>query len=203
MTVTEIAVLRLKPGIDVTHSLLKTNLRKAKEAMESNTGYPFYYKQALEDPALIYVLGEWISPEYHWNEWIPSKTNRDLVDVLTPILDIEYMFHLGVEPAKLPFDAPVLAIGRYKVSPEHKAAFEKTFLETKHHVEEFVDYKSMGYGWRIEKEDDGKEEWVLISGWKSKDQHGEFATSEGFKEFAKIREHLESFEVRHLVHLEM
>lgn len=203
MTVTEIAVLRLKPGIEITHPTLTTNLRKAKDAMESNTGFPFHYRQALEDPSLIYVLGEWESPEYHWNVWIPSETNKELVDLLTPILDIEWMFHLDVEPPSLPFDAPVLVVGRYAVSPSNKAAFERTFMENKHTWEKDLDDKKLGYGWRIEKEDDSKEEWVMISGWKSRESHLDFAKTEGFKVFAKTRGFLESFDAKHLVKIDM
>jgi len=55
----------------------------------------------------------------------------------------------------------------------------------------------VGGVWRVDNVKEGQEEWVLITGWESVEQHVEFGKSEQFKEYAKFRPLIEGFDVKH------
>lgn len=205
MTVTEIALLRLKPDIDLKNASLLAGLRKAKSAMESNTGFTFWYLTCVEDPTLLYIFGEWKSARSHWEDWIPSPANQELVELLTPFVDIEWMFHIGVEQRECPLNAPVVAIGRHNIKEEDSKQFERVWRENVHHLKDFADGDTVGGGWRIERDalSQGSREFVVLSGWTSRDRHGEFATTDRFKEYSKIRDYVQGFQVHHLTQVDM
>jgi hypothetical protein len=49
-------------------------------------------------------------------------------------------------------------------------------------------------GWKI---DEGEDEWVVFSGFKSVEEHQGFAKSDGWEEHAVIKEYLGRFDVKH------
>ena len=97
MAVTELALLRLT-GDGVLTEDIRAELRKAKEAMESYTGRTFYYLQQIEDPACIYVLGEWESLRDHYEGFIPSHVNQERLKALDGKLEVLKLVHLDVSP---------------------------------------------------------------------------------------------------------
>ena len=105
--------------------------------------------------------------------------------------------------ALLPLNAPVMAIGRYFVAAGRKAGYQETFDATRGHLERFTAPLPLAGGWRRdryspgEEDGEGKEEYVLFSGWDVMERHFAFAESEGFKEFGKIKSFLEGAEIKH------
>jgi heme-degrading monooxygenase HmoA len=162
----------------------------------------------IEEPSVFYILGKWESVSQHVHEWIPSETNQAIMGGLADDVELVFLEHLEIPssdatgvPGEVPLTADVVAIGRYFVSDGDKRAFQGTFNEKKHHVERFKEGKGICGAWREDKEvgeeGNGKEEFVLFSEWTSVNEHMQFAESEGFKEFAKIKEFLSGAEIRH------
>ena len=202
MTVTELALLRLLPPTTVSTPSLMATLAKGKTAMQNFTGRRFYYLQQVEDPALIYVFGEWESLDQHMNGFVASSENKELLDVLKGQMAIEWVVHLDVEHKDLPSaeeisdGTKVYSIGRHFVKPVQKSDFTETFQENKHNLQGYVTQGKIGGGWRVDKDGD-KEEWVLFCPWKNVDEHLGFANNEGFAKYAKIRDHTDGVDIKH------
>ena len=198
MTVVEFAILHVNPGIIPTHPSLLTNLAACKRVMEGFTQRPFYYLRQREDPSVIYALGEWPSVEFHNTSFVGSPAYRELVTLLAPFVGIELLVHVDVDARTLPLDAPVISIGRHSVPPTRLAAFQKAFGENKQHLDGYVsrDRKPTG-GWRVERGDDGCEEWILFCGWETIEEHFGFASTEAFANYSRIREFIANADIKH------
>ncbi|KAH7045803.1 hypothetical protein B0J12DRAFT_576639 [Macrophomina phaseolina] len=197
MAVTELALLRLRPGASFRAPTLRANLQKAKKAMEDFTQQPFHYFVQVEDPTFFYILGSWPSAKYHFQEWIPSPANQELLELLKDQIDVEWMFHLDVEKSHLPLNAPILAIGRHYIAPDKRTGFSQTFNAVKHNLEGFTAPRKASGGWRLEKEAPDKEEWILFSGWDEVAQHEKFGETGAFQDYGIIRDFVSGFEIRH------
>jgi len=216
MTVTELALLRLSPGTTITSPCLRANLLHAENAMESSstTRQPFLFYHCVEDPSLIYLIGSWASVSAHMDIFIPSPTNQECLALMKDQLKVEWMFHLDLGVGELPLREPVLAIGRHFIKDGMRDPFQTTFMENRKELDEYIggQEKVVG-GWRIDKDiSDGeregeagkeKEEFVLFTGWESKDQHWGFAKMEGFEKYALIREWVEGADIMHAVRMEI
>ncbi|KAF7856927.1 hypothetical protein EAF04_009687 [Stromatinia cepivora] len=107
---------------------------------------------------------------------------------------------LGEEDSKKksPFSAPIISCNRYFITSSNKEGFSEKFGEVKHVLaEETKEYEIEG-GWRIEKEAEDKEEWVMFCGWNSVEKHLGFSKKENFREWRGIVDWVDGFEVRHL-----
>ena len=159
--------------------------------MEDFTSLPFYCFQGVEEPSLVYILGSWHSIEQHMGSWISSPENQALLQLMKDQVQVEWMFHVDIDPFTLPFEKPTLAIARHFVEADKKGGFEEMFHSVKHHLEVFVGGKGLVRGgWRIDKDEEksGEEEWLLFTGWDSLENHLKFAKTEGFEEYTKIRD---------------
>ncbi|KAF8908368.1 hypothetical protein CPB85DRAFT_1436153 [Mucidula mucida] len=197
MAILELALLRLKPGVNIDATL--PNLRHARTAMQQSAGggHAFYYYQQVEDPTLVYIVGSWPSVAYHYDVFIPSAENKQVLELLKDQIGVDWLIHVDVDPKSIPLDTPMIAIARHFIKDgEKKEHFDMTFASSKPPLIDTTEGKLAG-GWRLDKEDGGKDEWVLFTGWGSLEDHAKFGNSEEFKQYAKIRNHLASFEVRH------
>jgi hypothetical protein len=61
----------------------------------------------------------------------------------------------------------------------------------------FVTEGTIGGGWRIDAED-GRDEFVLFSPWKSIEQHLEFGKTKAFERYGGIRDFIDGAEIRHV-----
>lgn len=188
MVVTELAVLRLTPGTSV--EAITPNLSKAKQVMEAWGNKKFHYLQCAENQSLIYIIGCWDSVEQHMNEFVSGKENQQLLDLLKDQMTIESLTHLDLDPSSIPVNAPVLSLGIHYVDAAKKDAFVQAFEKSKSNLWNHSDTGIPVGGWRIDKQDETKDEFVLFSPWEDVKQHVEFATSEGSTEYNKIREHI-------------
>ncbi|KAH8691619.1 hypothetical protein BGW36DRAFT_363945 [Talaromyces proteolyticus] len=203
MAVTELALLHLKNNDAITaasNSAVLSKLRTAIAAQASHAKYPVYLFSQVEDLSYIYILGGWSSIAAHVNDWIPSASNQEAMASLADAVDVVWLQHLELDPktAKIPLDAPIIAIGRYFISNSNKVGYEKTFSETRQHLEAYSAPRSLDGGWRLDIEEAGKEEFVLFSGWTAVEDHFKFAESEGFKEFGRIKDFMEGAEIKHV-----
>lgn len=206
MPVTEVAILPLSPSVDLSDEAFRAKLRKTQRIMANAFGTPsrrrFVYYQGVEDPRSLYLLGEWDSAAEHWDEFLPSPENQEQLALLQDDLDIPSieMHHVAVPMAQVPIDAAVISIGRHRVRPEDQMAFEESFEACRPWLDGYVrrEKKPAG-GWRIEKATgkEAEEEWVLLGGWDSVEEHGKFADADGFEKYARIKEFVQGCEVRH------
>jgi len=202
--VLELASLRLNEGTKVTDEYLLSILRQAKQAMEASSGLgDFLYLQQVEDPAIIYIVGRWPSVAYHYDVFIPSAVNQHILKALADKVSVEWLFHVDVSQNILPFTkAPVTAIVRHFLAPGERPAFDATFARYNSPLTNATNSRMEG-GWRVDKEEEAKEEWVLFTGWERVEEHTAFGDSEEFKEYAKIKDHLVGAEVKHAVTLHL
>jgi len=218
MPVTELAIIPLNRNLTKENPTLAASLKQkflsAKLVLEKASGHKFYFFQQIEDPSIIYILGSWESPQAH-AAFLPSTENQKLLELFKDDIITDEkeksdgekmtMWHLdadvfsGVnEEDKSVFTAPVISLNRHFVPKDKKAGFVKKFDEVKGLLEDFTTPYQVVGGWRIEKEAEGKDEWVLFSGFGSVENHHEFAKTEGFARFRKIAEFVEGFEMKHL-----
>jgi quinol monooxygenase YgiN len=208
MTITEVALLLLSSGITINDPDLRSNLSRARTIMQNYTGHTFYYMQQIEDPAYIYIIGEWASLDQHMNHFIPGPENQAVLASLQDALTVPQLEHIDAPHSTLPLPKNstqfeqalsgnlIWSISRHFVKDGEKQAFQDTFDAKKRYLQDFVTEGTVGGGWRVDREG-GKEEFVLISPWKSVEQHVEFAETEGFQEYERIREFIEGVDVKH------
>jgi heme-degrading monooxygenase HmoA len=215
MPVTELANFPLAtplPANTPLPSALHQKLLHAKQVLEAAAGYKFYFYRQIEDPSVFYILGRWSSVAAHAS-FLLSPENQVLLDMLTDDIDGEKMtmYHLDIDI----FDvleggkcvvgvegAEVVSLNRHFIQTEKKNGFQGTFDGVKGLLENYTEPWQVAGGWRIEKEAEGKEEWVLFSGFESVEQHEGFAKTEEFGRYKGIVGFVEGFELKHLKRVE-
>ncbi|KAF7117958.1 hypothetical protein CNMCM5793_007308 [Aspergillus hiratsukae] len=205
--VTELALLHLKSTPPCPSS--KTLLLYGTKAQANSSSYPVHLFTQIEDPSLIYLIGGWESAQQHYEDWIPSATNQELMGQLSGEMELVWMFHVdgdgagdGGRQGEVLSEAPVVVVGRYCMAAEKKEGFSRVFEGVRRLLEEGTKPLPLFKGWRVKKEE-GKEEFVVISGWMGVQQHLDFARSEGFKAFSRINEYIDSSEIKHIVRWEV
>ncbi|KAG8950657.1 hypothetical protein FRC04_007282 [Tulasnella sp. 424] len=224
MPVLEIALLHIRsatsesPSTSVDNPLtpyIKQALHHALHVLRATTPerYTFTLLQQHEDPSYLYIVGFWSSVEAH-EAFLPSEENKGLLSSLEGQVDVEWMYHAQIatstskdtivsDASSVIEEAPVIAIGRHGVEGANKAAFEEAWRAGSGGLASFSGRSPVG-GWRVgrvygaKKEDAGEgEEWLLFSGWDAVEKHSEFAASDAFKEYSKIKPYVATFDVRH------
>ena len=203
MTVTELALLSLLPPATIQDKFLLESLALAKNVLETWTGRAFHFFSQIEDPAFVYVIGEWEDVRQHREIFIPSEINRQLLELLKGQISVQWLFHINIEQEKLPLSAPIISINHYSISPGREEAYTRTLETVSHHLNTYVAPSHLAHGWRLDKEEDGNEEDVHITGWESVARHHEFAQTDGFKEFARIREFMDHADFKHAKRLDL
>lgn len=220
MAVTEVAILHLQPGaICDTPERLQQCLQEAKRVQEHASGYPAYYFQQIEETNVLYIVGSWASTAAHF-EHLPSQANQNVLASLEGLLETGegamVMFHLDVDvTAELTagkkiadelLRAPVVSVERYHVKDGGREAFECRMGEVKPLLEGFTAGRPVVGGFRIEKEtvESGvgaateREEWVLLSGFKSVEHHQDFSKSKDWEKYSTIMDVADGFEIKHM-----
>ncbi|KAF2189836.1 hypothetical protein K469DRAFT_562705 [Zopfia rhizophila CBS 207.26] len=214
MAITEIALIRLLPPTTVDDPLLQSKLAHAKYVMENFTGRRFYYMHQVEDPSLLYVIGEWDSLKQHMEQFIPSADNQALLESLKDQLTVEWLLHIDAPHSELPLPKSkttsqdksqytnetgtlVYSIGRHFVKAGEKDKFKETFENKKHYLQDYATEGTIGGGWRVDKKE-LKEEFVLFCPWKDVEQHMSFAKTDGFEKYAKVRDFIDGAEIKHV-----
>lgn len=169
MPVTELALFLLPSPQAHSSPQLLSFLNRAAAVMsahEASTG-SFRYFLSADDPSHVYLVGEWASARAHWEEFIPSGGNQELLEHAKSALDVAWMFHVDVPQNKLALDAEVVRIERWVVDRENVDAFEKALEELRSSKEtSSVDWNG---GWRIDAREDNKAEWAMFVGQKKVD----------------------------------
>ncbi|KAA8915896.1 hypothetical protein TRICI_001910 [Trichomonascus ciferrii] len=176
MAVTELAVLRLKPGVSVADDAeLRTQLRFAKDTMEAYSRHPFYFLQDEDDSEVLYIVGGWESAEFHKDSFVPSPENAEQIRRLQDKLNrVETMYHVEIAPPAISDASPIVSIGRYYIYKDKLAEFRQAIDNSIQRIKQVAyPYKVSG-GYSIDNPSCTKyNEFVLFSGWNDlKNQHG-------------------------------
>lgn len=108
------------------------------------------------------------------------------------------IFASSQEPNRIQLsDSPVISVGRHTVSSDNKEAFMAKFNEVKWVLQDYAKPYVVKGGWRIEKDAEANEEWLLFIGWPTVQAHKDFAQSPNFSKYREISELVIGFDVWH------
>jgi heme-degrading monooxygenase HmoA len=190
MAVLEICHLKIKSHLGHTDPSLLAALQKARSELRDrvvDTQSRFY--QCMEDPSSIYLFGIWPSTQRH-DEFLSSAEKSAILDGQEAFFDFGWILHVAIASlADLPLAAPVLSLGYFKVRDGEEGAFQRIWdkyggvLATA-----TAPYPSLG-AWRIDAEE-GKREYVVVTGWEDKAKHDECRQSMRgqYEDFAAVRD---------------
>ncbi|EGE04803.1 hypothetical protein TEQG_03976 [Trichophyton equinum CBS 127.97] len=225
MAITEIAVLKLRPAALTTAG--KPNeatiafLRTAKQSMEAYTGHPFYIFTQLEDPAYVYIVGNWESLTQHYDDWIPSDANQGLLESGKDLFDIAGLAHLDIDQQEsgLPSGAPVVTLEWFHMLPAQKEEFTWAWEErVSPYLKEVTAPYLVRSGWRIdgERKIEGKEavimiadgepeleEFIAFTGWRDVGDNNSYQELEGFSRFQQLLSLATKVESKRLARLDL
>ncbi|KAJ4394771.1 hypothetical protein N0V93_003991 [Gnomoniopsis smithogilvyi] len=207
MPVTEVAILHLQPSVSLTEPSFRAKLLHTKKVMENALGIPgrhFNYYQDIKDPSVLYLLGDWQSPSEHWDRFIPSPENQQMLELLKDDLDLPriQMYHVDVPNAKIPASAEVVCISWYRVRTEDKVRFEEQVVQRTQCSNDGLSQgrEAVGAGgWRIEKPDEfgDEEQWVHFRGRDNVEEHTRSGQTEAWKDDDHINTMVIGSEFKH------
>jgi hypothetical protein len=164
----------------------------------------------VDDPSYIYLIGGWDSVAHHWEDWIPSATNQEVMNLIKDEIEFQWLLHVDIDAKenaeRTPLNATTVRIRRFFVKSGMKQSFEEAFNTAKHRFKlaAFPNPTPLCAGWRVDKEkdqgsDEEKDEFV---GWNGIAHHESFADTDGFQEFqTKVGEFVDETEVKDIVKL--
>jgi hypothetical protein len=182
MPVTEFGFFRLKPAVDITSPLLLNNLLVAKQTCEAfttrnsgNNGAVFRWEHCVEDPALIYYVGDWASVDEHRVQFVNSADNKRLEGLLGGEVTIDQYFHLALDQSRVDvrgaLDGKGVAVLRHFVKPGYRVEVDQLWQMKLPDLNVRLGGEGkVVAGWRIDKAAEDKDELVVFVGLESKDQ---------------------------------
>lgn len=166
--------------------------------------------QQIEDPTAILLTARWDSVEAHW-QWIGSDDNKAVMSTIGEHIDAEgedafVLFHLDNEIFSEPapqgqislLDSPVVSVNRMPINSDKKARFNDMFSEVKGIVEAFAGPHLVRGGWVVDKQDQNKDEFVLVCGWDSVARHLAFADRPDFPQYKRaLDDFVSAMDIKH------
>lgn len=162
--------------------------------------------QQVEDPRVVMETAHWTSGDEHAT-WLASEEYKASSAPLAAHFDfskLEY-FHLDTDAFRAAgageeslLRSPVVSVARAQVPVEKKAEFVKAWDTGVQVLAGFAKPRVVRFGYRVPKRDPETEEFVIFVGWPTVEQHGEFANSDGFINYANpLRELAMALDVKH------
>jgi heme-degrading monooxygenase HmoA len=206
MPILEILQLHVKPEISPADPAVLKSLQSVRTKLAANmhnTQSKFY--QSIEDPAIIYVFGEWPDLAAHRTFLASSKRDGILQDQ-EQVLDFNWVVHMPIPSISLlPFSAPVMAIARLFVKDgEHVTEYNRKLEKHRNLIVEATKPWTVVDGWKCDSEE-GKHEALMFTGWESSEKHHEFrervrAENEDYR---GVSDHYHGMEIRRARNMEM
>jgi hypothetical protein len=213
MPVTELGFFGLKPGVDITSPLLLHNLFEAKQTCEAftarnsdNKGAIFRWEHCVEDPALIYYVGDWGSVDEHRVQFANSADNKRLEGLLGGEVTINQYFHLALDQSRVDvrgaLDGKGVAVLRHFVKPASRVEVDRLWqMKLPDLNVRFGGEGKVVAGWRIDKAAEDKDELVVFVGLESKDQR--LDAGQTVLGGAEVMKYLDGVEVTHAAELDV
>ena len=219
MVVTELAILNCKAGglTNRVRDILKEAAAVqgrwiAQHLADSPTSSPergTRMFQQVEDPSVVLLRAEWPSVASHY-EWIRSQENKIIMDDLTPHIVTEgekkvVLLHVEGDVLSSPTDpgstllsnGKVSSVSRLFVAPERRPAFEEKYSQASHLLRDFAGPSNHKTGWRVDKEEGSRDEFVQTTAWDSVERHMEFTKTADFPQYAELRNLVDEADVKH------
>ncbi|KAH6636969.1 hypothetical protein F5144DRAFT_601667 [Chaetomium tenue] len=166
----------------------------------------------VEDPAWLLTTARWESVAAHW-DWIRSEENQRVMGGLEEgiVPGDTVLFHVvgglfggedrgGGEGGGLGslLESAVISVGRMFVKRAERGGFEAKFEEVRGILEEYARPHLVRFGWREDVEEGAEEEeFVVVCGWDSVEQHFAFAETEEFARYGELRELIARVDLKH------
>ncbi|KAK4043477.1 hypothetical protein C8A01DRAFT_43603 [Parachaetomium inaequale] len=159
----------------------------------------------VEDPSWLLTTARWASVDAHW-DWIRSAENAG---VMTGLEEGGYivggdtvLWHVGGEifggGGGSLLESPVVSVTRMFVARGDRGRFAGKFGEVRGVLEGYAGPNLVRFGWREDGEEGAEEdEFVLVCGWESVEQHFGFAEAEGFGRYGELRELIARTDLKH------
>jgi heme-degrading monooxygenase HmoA len=173
----------------------------------------------IEDPTRIMTTARWESVEAHW-DWIRSGSNTRTMAALEEhiIPQDTILFHVGhpgmdwngifgrisglAQRGLLqPLDSPVISVERMSVKRGNKAALDAKLGKALGVLQEYARPHLVQSAWRQDLEDGAEEEFVIVCGWESVQQHLAFADGPQFSKYSEIQPLISGADLKHYRHL--
>ncbi len=161
MAISEIGLLRLKPSASLEDPEIQKRLADIKSHLSSFTGHEFYYFRQVQDPSLLYLLGQWESLESHYKGMHGSEEWKKGVMEMSNYFAFQWMAHYDFQLASLKPDAgSIMEVRRFLMKTNARAAFDKhaKAIET----EAIGDKDSLVSGWKVDAKEDNEEYAVIL-----------------------------------------
>jgi heme-degrading monooxygenase HmoA len=197
MPVLEILLLKTKPSIPPTSPLILTSLQTVRSLLAAKihaTQSHFY--RTTEDASKIYILGLWPSLSAH-QAFLASPLRKEILAPQEELLDFVWCVHVQVSGWEdVPIGAPVVSIARIKVKGGEEGRHESVTGKYEGRLREATGWGVVS-GWVLD--EGGERENVVITGWRTREEHLEFGRGMGeeFEDYRALREGWESVDVGH------
>ncbi|KAL1869720.1 hypothetical protein VTK73DRAFT_2961 [Phialemonium thermophilum] len=162
--------------------------------------------QQMEDPRKILLTARWDSVAGH-HQWIASEDNKAIMAKLNSHIDSDdlVLFHLDSEIFSAPppdgatglVDSPVISVARLMVAPNQRKNFGDKFEEVRNLLEDYAKPHLVRTGWRVDKEHDARDEFVVVCGWDTVQRHLDFAHTAEFLQYREILGFLDGSDIKH------
>lgn len=107
MPVTEFVAFKLKAPHNLNDEDTRSNFQKISSWQSDWSKYPLTFYNAVDDPAIVYLVSGWKDVEDHM-KWIGSEKNQILLQIFQPILSIIDFAHIDVDFRLIPSDTELL-----------------------------------------------------------------------------------------------
>jgi quinol monooxygenase YgiN len=144
MGIVEFAIVALKPGFSAIDAELHTVLDACIMSLHAAPGgTSFEFRQQVEDPGRICLLGGWQTVEDH-ADFLLSGESQELLARLSPYIQVERVFHIFLDVDRLDLKAAEIEVGVYVMGEGRKGDVQRLADEQDGHV--------VG-GWKAKKSD--------------------------------------------------
>ncbi|EXJ91878.1 hypothetical protein A1O3_00428 [Capronia epimyces CBS 606.96] len=184
MAIIEFAHISLKNGLTASDQTLKNNTKEVKRVIEEYSSLPTLFYTQIDEPSIMFVIGAWESKDKHQYGFNGSPQQDKILELIQDQMGIDWMHYMDVDQARIPVDAPVLAIIKETLPRHtHQMAFDQDFARATQTLGD-ARYGAVS-AWNIRKDEHEETVRANFSGWQSIDEamKGIGSTIEDAKKF--------------------
>ncbi|ATY64912.1 hypothetical protein A9K55_005277 [Cordyceps militaris] len=160
MPISEIGLLRLKPTASLSDPDLQKRLTDVQSHLSAFTGHPFHYFRQVEDPSLLYLLGQWASLESHYQGMHGSDEWKKGVAEMGSCFSFQWMAHYDFLLDRLRPGAVVLEAHRFIMKTEARDPFDEQRAKATAGEAGGAEGYVVG-GWKVDAKE-GEEEYTVV-----------------------------------------
>ncbi|KAJ3493760.1 hypothetical protein NLG97_g4524 [Lecanicillium saksenae] len=159
MTISEIGLLRLRPTASLEDPNIQKRLSEIKSYLNKFTGHTFHYFRQIEDPSLLYLLGQWESLESHYQGMHGSDEWKKSVMEMSNYFEFQWMAHYDFLLDGLRLEDSILQVQRFLMKTPARDEFTNQLKAIP--VTSGENALKLRGGWKLDKKED-EEEYAVI-----------------------------------------